>query len=401
MRKFFSILLPTKNRSEIINLALTSVFRQNFTDYEFILVDNSDDDETAKVFKPFQDLKRNFAYVRTGGLLMADNWQRAIESAKGEYYLLIEDKQALKYNALEELHAILEKNKFLCIAAYPDLYIDTTEKRHVVQCPQGSTIKMYSSDYIINSFLTNPSSVSQFHFPSGHHSVVSRKIVSQANSSILGRYCHPIAPDITSGLFQVFFSDTIVRLPEAHTLITTSKVSNGILGLKTKDVSEVVEKNRINRTFDYVPIKSTFLVNGIFNDYMFMRSMLGGKFTKHQLDLPEYFTQCYLNLTRTKEFGTDVSKEEVEWKACFDKLSAVDISKIRDLIKERMSAGLPIEKTRSFAKKFKESAKALRDLMIGSLSRKSNSEKDKNHFDTAADYLEKTPLNLSRYGIEA
>jgi glycosyltransferase involved in cell wall biosynthesis len=403
LRQFFSILLPTKNRSKIVDLALKSVVYQNFTDYEFILVDNSDDDETKKTFDKYRSANRNLTYVKTGGLLMADNWQKAIEAAHGEYYIVMEDKQALRCNALEELFNLIETYKFLCIAAYPDLFIDTTEKPHVIKCPQGNAIKVHSSEDIINSFLTKASSTSQVQFPSGHHSVVSKKIVSLANSSILGRYCHPIAPDITSGLFQLFFSDTIARLPEAHTLITTSTVSNGILGLKTKDVSEVVERDRIERTFKYVPIKAAFLVNGIFNDYMFMRSKLGGKFTNHQLNLPEYFTQCYLNIQKTKEFGTDVSKEEREWKARFNQLSHVDISATFELIETRTSSGRADGKSlATFAKAVSQKIReGLKHTIAGGSIDKSASERDDDRYNSPMEYLEKNPMNLGRYRIEA
>lgn len=99
----FSILMPTKNRSEIISGAIDSALAQSFRDFEIILSDNDDSDTaTRDVVARYKDPR--LRYFRTSGQLpMHENWENALSHARGEYVLLLEDKMRLVTNALEIL----------------------------------------------------------------------------------------------------------------------------------------------------------------------------------------------------------------------------------------------------------------------------------------------------------
>ena len=103
----FSVVLPTKGRGFLVGKAVRSVLQQTVTDLEMFLVDNDDGDATRQVAAEFTD--RRFRYVRTGGLSMRDNWERGALEARGEFMLLIEDKQMLKSTALAQILEEAEK----------------------------------------------------------------------------------------------------------------------------------------------------------------------------------------------------------------------------------------------------------------------------------------------------
>ncbi len=395
-KPYYSIVLPTKNRSWIINNAFKSILLQNFTDFEFILVDNSDNDETKKLFDKYLSSDKRCKYLKTGGLLMPDNWQAGVNLINGKYLVLIEDKQALKKDALLELYNLIEKNKFSCIAAYPEFYIDIFKKNYVDKPSQGNDIMIYSSDYILDYFLTNPSITSQFLFPTGYHSVIEKKIVDKANNSKLGRMCHKVSPDISMGFFQLFYSKYIVRLPEGYSLITTSKSSHGTSYMKTKDTSELLKKNTISDTYKYVPIKTSILVNTIFNDYMRMREKLGGKFNKHNLNIPEYFTQCRINIINSKKLGADTGIDEREWDKAYDKLNKDEKIIIDELIIKRTNIqeeNSKVDLLKSFGRKIHlhKVKKYILDLIIPAEATV--------YFNNPMEYIENNPLNLSKYKI--
>ena len=48
-KPFFSIVIPTKNRPELLRDAIRSVLLQNFDDYELIVSDNFNDERTKKL----------------------------------------------------------------------------------------------------------------------------------------------------------------------------------------------------------------------------------------------------------------------------------------------------------------------------------------------------------------
>jgi len=392
----FSIILPTKNRSHIIETAIKSVANQTFKDFEFVLVDNSDDSKTKDVLENYIPYFKNLTYVKTGGLLMSDNWQKGIENALGEYCLVIEDKQALKLNALEELLQIIEEYKYYPIAAYPEFFYDLDKKNYVKKPKQGSAIRIYPSENIIHSFLNEESETSQFLLPTGYHTIVNKKIINKANSSKLKRFCHPTAPDVTMAFFMLFYSDYIIRLPEAFSIITTSKVSTGIKGLKTNDASEVIRDSSKSDVYKYVPIKTLNLVNGIYNDYLMMRNTLGGKFEKFDLNIPFYFAHVYFNIEKTKSCGGDTQGNELEWKKAYDALGTDDKAAIKKLIDEKNSKNkhdilinnMKVLGRKLYLNKFKQF-----------IMNRGASGLNTAYYRDPYEYLENNYMNLSKYKI--
>lgn len=102
---FFSVLLPTRNRPALAARAIRSVLDQSFTDWELIVAENSDEERWIEGRELFVD--RRVSYLGTFGrdrLTMWDNWQRALEAARGRYVLVLTDKCLLAPRALELLH---------------------------------------------------------------------------------------------------------------------------------------------------------------------------------------------------------------------------------------------------------------------------------------------------------
>ena len=80
---FFTIAIPTKNRTDRLCNAVRSVREQTFTDVEVIVCDNSDEPYAPAVEKIVADTEDpRVRYIRTSGKLsMPDNWERAIADA--------------------------------------------------------------------------------------------------------------------------------------------------------------------------------------------------------------------------------------------------------------------------------------------------------------------------------
>ena len=82
---FFTIAIPTKNRTDQLRNAVRSVREQTFGDFEVIVCDNSDEPYSpavAEIVAATEDPR--VRYVRTNGKLsMPDHWERAIAAARG------------------------------------------------------------------------------------------------------------------------------------------------------------------------------------------------------------------------------------------------------------------------------------------------------------------------------
>lgn len=88
-----SVLIPTHNRPEYVELALQSVLSQTYSNLEIIVSDNSDNDLTEKRLADYVRRHTHIRYIRLPSCGPLENFQTCYESAKGEYinYLMDDD----------------------------------------------------------------------------------------------------------------------------------------------------------------------------------------------------------------------------------------------------------------------------------------------------------------------
>ena len=97
---FFSIVIPTFNRSDLFPYAIRSILNQTFEDFEIIISDNCSADDTPEVAKQFTDPR--VKYVRTPRhFTIADAWEFARSHALGKLIFMLSDDDALLPAALE------------------------------------------------------------------------------------------------------------------------------------------------------------------------------------------------------------------------------------------------------------------------------------------------------------
>ena len=90
----FSILLPTRERLELLRHAVESVRLQDDADWEVVISDNASSQDVAGYVASLGDVR--VRYSRTDKLLpVTENWNRALEMSQGEYLIMLGDDDAL------------------------------------------------------------------------------------------------------------------------------------------------------------------------------------------------------------------------------------------------------------------------------------------------------------------
>ena len=85
-----SVVIPTRNRAELLPRAVGSVLAQTWTDFELLIVDDHSTDETPAAIARFADERiRSFRHERNIGQSKALN--TGIEHARGEYVAFLDD----------------------------------------------------------------------------------------------------------------------------------------------------------------------------------------------------------------------------------------------------------------------------------------------------------------------
>ncbi len=87
-----SINILTKNRSGLLGRALESVKKQNFTDFEVVLVNDGSTDDTNEVIKKYTDSGMNIVVIehqKSVGITISR--QQALEKSQGDYIVILDD----------------------------------------------------------------------------------------------------------------------------------------------------------------------------------------------------------------------------------------------------------------------------------------------------------------------
>lgn len=104
-----SVVIPTRNRPELLRQSLSSVLAQRgFEDFEVVVSDNGTDERTRAVVEALEDPR--ICYVETGGQLdVYQSWNFALRAAQGRYTLLLADDDGLLPDGLARIAADLER----------------------------------------------------------------------------------------------------------------------------------------------------------------------------------------------------------------------------------------------------------------------------------------------------
>lgn len=104
----FSILIPTRERLELLRHAVESVRLQDYSDWEVIVSDNASSQDVAGYVASLAD--KRIRYARTERLIpVTDNWNLALERSSGDYIIMLGDDDALLPGCLTKARALVER----------------------------------------------------------------------------------------------------------------------------------------------------------------------------------------------------------------------------------------------------------------------------------------------------
>lgn len=106
-----TVLLTTYNRAELLLYAIRSVLRQDFEDYELLILDDHSPDNTADIVASFPDKRMTYIrQVRRVGF--TENFRTGIRRARGTYiFLLSDDDIILRHDTFKAVFQNMEKHK--------------------------------------------------------------------------------------------------------------------------------------------------------------------------------------------------------------------------------------------------------------------------------------------------
>lgn len=106
-KPFLSVLIATYNRKNLLQRAIKSIQNQNFDDYELIISDDGSDDGTAEFCKDLCQKDKRIFYTKNTSYKKGPNGNKnnALDNAKGEFVMFLDDDDELLENAINTLVA--------------------------------------------------------------------------------------------------------------------------------------------------------------------------------------------------------------------------------------------------------------------------------------------------------
>lgn len=108
MIPFFSIIIPTYNRAEFISMAIDSVIKQTFSDWELLIIDDGSTDNSKIIINNYFDKRIKYIYQENSERSVARN--NGIKNSLGKYICFLDSDDKYVEDHLENLFNFILKN---------------------------------------------------------------------------------------------------------------------------------------------------------------------------------------------------------------------------------------------------------------------------------------------------
>lgn len=107
---YFSIIIPVYNVEKYLSECLNSIIKQNFTDYELILINDGSKDNSLNICNDFQKKDNRIILInqKNGGPSSARN--AGLNHAKGKYIMFVDSDDWIEPNTLQILYKYSSNN---------------------------------------------------------------------------------------------------------------------------------------------------------------------------------------------------------------------------------------------------------------------------------------------------
>ena len=306
---FFSIVIPTYNRSELFPLAVRSILQQTFTDFEIIISDNFSADNTPEAAKQFTDPR--VQYVRTPQhYTIADAWEFARSHAKGELIVMLSDDDALVGSALERFQQASERHDadflFSRVAEYRDQSFPGPD-RNSVDCPafSGRSRRVTIEEFVGPLYEFRPKfnmHPSAFAFPKSVADMVARRT---------GRFFWTNGVEYSAWPITALFAKGIVYLDLPLTICGRTGKSWGSNIALANPGKEQIQKliKDVDQKRKHAPLNNFTMCNLMAEGMLAAKSLFPLEFAAYEFDEVSYLRKTMAELQKRKLMGVNVSVE--------------------------------------------------------------------------------------------
>jgi glycosyltransferase involved in cell wall biosynthesis len=308
----FSIVIPTFNRSDLVQGAVRSVLDQTFGDLEVVVSDNCSTDDTRAVIEAFQDPRVRYVRTATHGVI-AESWEFARAQARGTLVMMLSDDDALVSNTLErfaEEHRRHDAEFLFCnLAEYRDrTFVGPQQNTVTCRAFTGTTRVVTTEELLGPLFAFRPAfdmHPSAFMFARS----VAEKVVARC-----GRFFQTNGVEYFAWPLAAVFSKKIVYIDTPLLILGRTAKSWGSTIVLSNPGKEQIAKMIADVTHarDWVPLTNFTLMNLMAEGMLLGKRLFPEELKPFPFDERHYLRRTMTELRNRQAMNVDVHLEMAE-----------------------------------------------------------------------------------------
>jgi glycosyltransferase involved in cell wall biosynthesis len=306
---FFSIVIPTFNRSRLVTFAVESILRQTFGDFEIVVCDNCSADDTPDVVAGIRDPR--VRYVRTPEhCVIADSWEFARSQAVGRFVLMLSDDDALVPSALETLAHESRRHDadflFCGVAEYRDTSFPG-EGRNSVSCPPFSGVRRLVPK---DEFL-RPLFAFKVRFNMHPSAFAFNRVLADRVANRCGRFFQTNGVEYCAWTLAATLAERRVYVDAPLCICGRTGASWGSNIALANPGQERIQQfiADVDHEHKHAPLKNFTMCNLWAEGVLTARKLLAMELGAYDFDEAEYLRGTMAELSRRQSLGVDVTNE--------------------------------------------------------------------------------------------
>ena len=148
VQPLISVILPTYNHARFLKNAIDSVIKQDYSNWELIIIDNYSTDHTDQVISLFKDDRIKNHKTNNHGII-AKSRNKGIQESKGDWIAFLDSDDIWYLNKLSTIINYLNRHKKIDIVCSNEyLHNKSTGKKHILR--YGPSSKYFYKDLLVN-----------------------------------------------------------------------------------------------------------------------------------------------------------------------------------------------------------------------------------------------------------